>query len=237
MPDNIGSTPGVNPDPQRTNPPAPGNSGGGPPAPPALPPPLPRRVPLAPAPAPPPRRGMPGWAIALILCACMVPVTALLAGLLLPALFIAKQKAQMAVCENNLKQIGLAMKVWASEHNDKLPMNVSTNQGGVLELCSPGPDGFDRNSWRLFQVLSNELGNPKILVDPGDTTKEVGTDFSHLQAVNVSYLIVSGASESNPGGVLVYCPTHHTVLMVDGSVQRLTDDQAQQLLYRLAQKR
>ena len=213
MPDDAGSTP---------NPPVP-------PVPPSVPPPVPRNV--RPVATPPP--GMPGWAIALIICGCLLAflfVAGVLAGLLLPALAVARQKAQMAVCENNLKQIGLAVRVWAGEHNDQLPMNVSTNQGGIRELCTPGLDGFDRNPALLFQVLSNELNFPHILVAPGDTTKQPASDLQHLQAANVSYEVVSRVSDSNPGAILVYYPPYRVALFADGSVQRLTPEQTQRLL-------
>jgi prepilin-type processing-associated H-X9-DG protein len=182
---------------------------------------------------------MPGWAIALIVCACLVPVTAFMAGLLLPALAKASQKAQMINCENNLKQIGVNFRVWAGDHNGQLPFNVSTNQGGTMELCSPGPDGFDRNSWLVFRAMSNELGNPRILVDPNDRTKQPADDFAHLQANNVSYLIHSGTNvdDNNPGTVLAYCPIHNNFLFADGSVQHLSAAQAQQMLSTLARQR
>ena len=156
---------------------------------------------------------------------------------MLPALAMAKQKAQIAADENNLKQIGLAMRVWAGNHNDHLPMNVSTNQGGVRELCSPGMDGFDRNSWLLFQALSNELGSPQLLVAPGDSTSQPAPDFQHLQAFNVSYQFVSRVSDSTPGAVLIFSPIHRNMLLADGSVQHLTAGQAQELLSRLGQQR
>ncbi len=220
MPNETGSTP---------NPPIPSG-------PPAVPPPVPRNVRPAATPSP----GMPGWAIALIICGCLLAflfVAGILAGLLLPALAVAKQKAQIAVCENNLKQIGLAIRVWAGDHNDQLPMNVSTNQGGVRELCSPGPDGFDRNPWLLFQAISNELNSPQMLVAPGDTTKQPAADFQHLQAGNVSYQIVSRVSDSPPGAVLIYYPHLRVALFTDGSVQRLTPEQAQQFLISHLQQR
>ena len=65
-------------------------------------------------------------------------------------------------CGNNLKQIGLSFRQWALDNGDKLPMRVSTNEGGTKELVASG------NSCAIFEVLSNELNTPKILVCPDE---------------------------------------------------------------------
>jgi hypothetical protein len=45
----------------------------------------------------------------------------IMAALTLPALARAKQKAQRIHCVNNMKQLGLAVKVYAADHNSRLP--------------------------------------------------------------------------------------------------------------------
>lgn len=213
MPNDSSPLPGANPNPQ---------------TPPPVPPPVPPNI----RPAAPPRRGPPGWAIALIICGCLFAflfVAGILAGLLLPALAAAKSKAQIAVCENNLKQIGLAMRIWSGDHHDQLPMNVSTNEGGVMELCSPGPDGFDQNPALLFRVLSNEMTAPQLLIAPGDSTRRPAGDLQHLQAANVSYLVVSHVKDPDPTAVIVYYPRFRVALLADGSVQRFSPEQAERL--------
>ena len=142
-------------------------------------------------------------------------------AMLLPALSRAKGKAQEINCMNNMKQIGLAFRTWAIDHDGNLPFNVSTNQGGTLELCVVGNDGFDRNAAFHFMVMSNELSTPKILVCPADTKKQPALDFLSLQPANVSYQLHSGTnlSETTPQEVLAVCPIHNHVLLCDGSVQ------------------
>ena len=56
-----------------------------------------------------------------------IAMLAVLAGMLLPALAKAKSKAQSVVCLNNMKQIGLGFRIWATDHQDRFPFNVSTN--------------------------------------------------------------------------------------------------------------
>jgi hypothetical protein len=163
-----------------------------------------------------------GFAIAgLSLGYASILLSVVLAGMLLPALARAKGKAQQINCSNNLKQVGLAFKVWALDHNDQFPFNVSTNSGGTAELAAPDGDGTDKNAAASFQVLSNELATTKILVCPADT-KATAPSFADLQAGNVSYLLRSGTniSDVNPQEVLARCPIHDNVLLCDGSVQQ-----------------
>jgi hypothetical protein len=97
---------------------------------------------------------------------------------------------------------------------------VSTADGGTRELCSPGDDGYDKNSMAHFLVMSNELSTPKILVCPSDPSKTAVSDWRYLQPANVSYQVHSGTNvdEAHPNEVLAICPVHGTRLLSDGSV-------------------
>lgn len=127
-----------------------------------------------------------------------------------------------AACVNQLKQIGLAFRMWALDHDDKFPFNAGLEAGGTRELCARGSDGFDTNAPVHFQVLSNELNTPKLLVCPKDSSRQPARDFGRLQAANVTYLMRSGTNidEINFEEVLVRCPIHGHVCLCDGSVRK-----------------
>src|SRR5829696_2490337 len=62
----------------------------------------------------------------------VIAIIAILAALLLPALAGAKKKGKGAQCINNLKQIGIAMRVWANENDDKFPWLVDISKAGRM---------------------------------------------------------------------------------------------------------
>jgi hypothetical protein len=93
-----------------------------------------------------------------------------------------------------------------------------------MEICARGGDGFDRNAPLHFQVMSNELSAPLIVLCPKDQSKNPARDFQHLQAANVTYEMRSGTNidDAHPQEVLVKCPIHGNILHCDASVTEVT---------------
>lgn len=56
----------------------------------------------------------------------VIAIIGILAGLLVPALALAREKARRAACLNNLKQIGLGFKLYAGDNKEAYP-NTLTN--------------------------------------------------------------------------------------------------------------
>jgi hypothetical protein len=113
-----------------------------------------------------------------------VSAAALLGYVSLPRLTICRADARRISCVNNLKQTGVALRTWASEHDNRFPWTVPQNEGGTLE--------FQRTLgvFRLFQIASQELTTPKVLWCPADASRVRATNFgAKLSNQNISYFV------------------------------------------------
>ncbi|MGH7992871.1 MAG: H-X9-DG-CTERM domain-containing protein [Limisphaerales bacterium] len=176
----------------------------------------------------------------------IIAALALLAAILLPALAVAKRKSSKLNCSSCLKQIGLSYRMWADDNGGKFPMQISVTNEGVMELIATG------NVAAFFQVMSNTLDTPLILICPNDTKHIPATNFATLKNSNISYFISldtvvtqpqtllsgddnlmvngknvqSGILNLHTNDVLAWTKERHqgagNILMGDGSVQQAT---------------
>jgi prepilin-type processing-associated H-X9-DG protein len=137
-------------------------------------------------------------ALTLVEVTIVIAVLVIVVALILPALAMAKRKTSHISCANDLKQVGIAFRLWEGDNNGKYPMVVSVTNGGAMELIATG------NVAACFQVMSNEVNTPKILLCPEDTRRVYATNFSTgFGNTNISYFVGLDAVESKPQMILV----------------------------------
>lgn len=125
--------------------------------------------------------------------------------------YVDEKKAIDITCVNNLKQIAIAFQIWAGDHGDKYPFEVSTNAGGVMELVTP-KDGLRQNGYLIFKVMSNEITAPLVFICPQDKSKHAATNSGALTEANVSYVTPADTN------ILVMCPIDGNILYADDSI-------------------
>jgi prepilin-type processing-associated H-X9-DG protein len=90
---------------------------------------------------------------------------ALLAVAVLPALGTSGARAGRISCLNNLRQIGRACQIWASDHDGENSWRVPVGNGGTLG------NPLVASAWFQYSVISNQLVTPRILVCPSDVAR------------------------------------------------------------------
>jgi hypothetical protein len=114
----------------------------------------------------------------------LVAVVLVLLIVFLPRITAPRRTYAGVACVNNLKQLGLAYRVWAGDNNDQYPTGVSVTNGGSMELVQMG------DVVQTFLVMSNELSTPKILYCPADRTRTPALSFSSwVGNRNLSYFV------------------------------------------------
>jgi prepilin-type N-terminal cleavage/methylation domain-containing protein/prepilin-type processing-associated H-X9-DG protein len=142
-------------------------------------------------------------AFSLIELLCVMAIIGVLAALLLPALNKARAQAKRVQCVNHLRQTGIAFQNFAQDHNGQFPMSVPVNAGGSLEFArnAYGIAGEFYFSFHHFQVLSNELVTPKVVICPADK-RQPAANFAVLGNQCVSYFVGINAVPASPDSIL-----------------------------------
>ena len=90
----------------------------------------------------------------------VIAIIGILAALLLPVLSRAKEAGRATACLGNLHQVGLALQIYVSENNNRMPF---------MRDVVPDPAVVATNTFpTIDKVLGPQLGNPNVLRCPSD---------------------------------------------------------------------
>ncbi len=82
--------------------------------------------------------------------------------------------------------------MWANDNDEKFPMEVSITNGGTMDLLNT-PNVFPH-----FQILSNKIQTPKVLVCPEDARRKGATNLTtDLNNSKISYFVGVDAIKTN----------------------------------------
>jgi len=152
-------------------------------------------------------------ALTLIEVAVIVAILAVLALLFLPSLDRAKRKSQRITCANNLKQIGIATRLFATRSGDRSPMSVQTNLDSEVGQFpgSVGPSNWVRDPRHFYQAAAHESATPRVVVCPADPRAALettgGASTAPPRPLSVpweksSYFVSADGEESRPQTLL-----------------------------------
>lgn len=163
-----------------------------------------------------------GWGIALagtIVSALFLLVMPVYAGLFIPALANAKQKTQEINCVNNLKQLALAVRIYASDNDDKYPTAatwcdlIQADVGSARVFQCPAADKDQRCHYAYNAKLS-------------------GLEEDKINTNTVLFVEADGSWNQSGGPELMLPKPRHrrfVVAFADGRVERFTPAQISQL--------
>ena len=131
----------------------------------------------------------------------VIAIIAILAGMLLPALQQAREKARRINCASNLKQIGTSMKMYSGDNADKLPGGPACQGGNTAGTLLTNGMGYQG-----LEILRSNgyLTDHAVFVCPSSTTK-TGSGSTALtyaaanaaDSANASYAFVGGMIEGD----------------------------------------
>ena len=167
----------------------------------------------------------------------VVAIIGILAAILLPVLAKAKTKANRLRCASNLKQVNLALRMFADDHDGRMPwllplpdqIQLTQRLTGAAPYRGQHPANRkvrDVSTVFLISDVRHGLGNARTLLSPCDPAADVinetlDLNFNNLTQLDpkgISYSVCHGGDEQLPGTIVaVTRNTEHITLKPAGS--------------------
>lgn len=120
---------------------------------------------------------------------------------------VPKTEKTLAQCTSNLKQIGLGVRMWASDHQNRVPINYAS--------------------------MEQDINSPKVLICPDDSARQkfLTSDWSQFSEDKSSYVIVDPDTLSKleikidpemKNYVYAQCPIHRIGVTLLGTIVKTT---------------
>jgi prepilin-type processing-associated H-X9-DG protein len=145
----------------------------------------------------------------------LVVIIATVTILFLAFFLFSRTKKSAIICSNLLRSDGIAFREYANDHNNLLPQNLSTNEGGTLEYVT-----ISNSAYLHFQAAGRYLNTTLQIVCPQDT-RQAAASWENLANTNVSYFFGLDSKPNLPMSIVAgdrnITPTSSVILQASQS--------------------
>ena len=134
-------------------------------------------------------------------------IIALLIGLLLPALSRAKEEARKTQCRSNLRQVGMAIEMYANDNGGWTPeMSGNFNTIGSTNANFTVPS---TNPNAIFGTHRQDFGLTSISAIYGQPQRWLANSTKPCRAIGLG-LLYAGGYLTSKGAQILYCPSNQS---------------------------